>query len=171
VPFMWFSAAIFAVGCGLLYSLKVNSGHGMWIGYQTLAGAGAGAGVQIPFIAVQVVLQDRDLPAGNAVVIFFQSLGGAISVSIAQSVFSNTLRKQIPLLTTGVDVEKVINAGATHLREVVTSSQLPGCLEAYSKAVSNAFVLPIVMAGLALIASFFMEMKSVKGKKLGAPVG
>ena len=49
----------------MLYTLKVNSGAGKWIGYQILAGIGAGAGVQIPFIAVQVVLSDRDMPTGS----------------------------------------------------------------------------------------------------------
>jgi len=49
----------------MLYTLKVNSGAGKWLGYQILAGAGAGAGVQIPFIAVQVVLSDKDMPTGS----------------------------------------------------------------------------------------------------------
>jgi hypothetical protein len=49
----------------MLYTLKVNSGAGKWLGYQILAGTGAGAGVQIPFIAVQVVLSDKDMPTGS----------------------------------------------------------------------------------------------------------
>ena len=49
----------------MLYTLEVNSGAGKWIGYQILAGIGAGAGVQIPFIAVQVVLSDKDMPSGS----------------------------------------------------------------------------------------------------------
>ena len=47
-------------------TLKVDSSIGTWIGYQILAGAGAGACVQIPFIAVQVVLEEKDMPIGNA---------------------------------------------------------------------------------------------------------
>jgi hypothetical protein len=81
VPFTWVGSAIFVVGSGMIYTLKVNSSAGMWIGYQILAGAGAGACVQIPFIAVQVVLNKKDMPSGNAVAIFFNSLGGAFSIS------------------------------------------------------------------------------------------
>lgn len=64
-PFMWAGAAVFTVGCGMLYTLTVDSGAGMWIGYQLLAGIGAGASVQIPFLAVQVVLDTKDMPIGS----------------------------------------------------------------------------------------------------------
>ncbi|RAL65207.1 hypothetical protein DID88_001313 [Monilinia fructigena] len=90
-PFMIAAGAVFTVGAGLIYTLKVNSNVGMWVGYQLLCGFGAGMGVQIPFIAVQVVLNANDMPSGNAIAIFFNSLGGAIAISIAQNVFSNGL--------------------------------------------------------------------------------
>jgi len=64
-PFMWFGAAIFTIGAGLLYTLQVDSGAGMWIGYQILTGIGAGGSVQIPFISVQVVLSAKDMPTGS----------------------------------------------------------------------------------------------------------
>lgn len=64
-PFMWFGAALFTIGAGLLYSLQVSSYAGKWIGYQLLTGIGAGASVQIPFIAVQVVLSAKDMPSGS----------------------------------------------------------------------------------------------------------
>ena len=60
-PPMWAGGVIFCVGCGLLYTLKVTSSTGIWIGYELLAGIGAGACVQIPFIAVQVVLDEKDV--------------------------------------------------------------------------------------------------------------
>ncbi|OCL11666.1 MFS transporter [Glonium stellatum] len=165
-PFMWVSSAVFCVGAGMLYTLKVNSNAGEWIGYQILAGVGAGAGVQIPFIAVQVVLSDKDMPTGNAIVFFFNSLGGAIAISIAQNIFVNSLTRDIPRLAPGVDAKTVIGAGATHIREVVPAQWLPGVLEAYTNAVTSAFVLAIATGGLAFFVSWAMEWKSVKGKKL-----
>ena len=45
-PFMIFGAAVFTVGAGMIYTLKVNSPTKTWIGYEFLAGFGAGAGVQ-----------------------------------------------------------------------------------------------------------------------------
>ena len=62
---MWVGSAIFTIGAGLLHTLQVGSGTGIWIGYQILTGVGAGASVQIPFIAVQVVLSAKDMPTGS----------------------------------------------------------------------------------------------------------
>ncbi|KIW67751.1 hypothetical protein PV04_06981 [Phialophora macrospora] len=166
VPFTWVGSAIFAVGCGLLYTLKVNSSTGTWIGYQILAGVGAGACVQIPFIAVQVVLSKKDMPVGNAVAIFFNSLGGAISISIAQNIFSNTLIKEIPRHTQGVNPWTIVMAGATHIREVTPPAQLQGVLYAYNIAVTHSYILSIACSSIAFLFSLGFEWKSVKGKKL-----
>ena len=165
-PFLIAGSAVFAVGAGMIYTLKVNSGAGMWIGYQILAGGGSGACVQIPFIAVQVVLNKKDMPVGNAVAIFFNSLGGALSISVAQNIFSNSLIQEIPVYAPGVNPQVVIAAGASHIREVVSKAQLPGVLLAYDVAITRAYILSIATAGLAFLFSFIFEWKSVKGKKL-----
>lgn len=166
VPFTWVGSAIFTVGSGLIYTLKVTSSASTWIGYQILAGVGAGMCVQIPFIAVQVVLDKKDMPVGNAVAIFFNSLGGAISISIAQNIFSNTLAKEIPKHAPGIDPRIIIGAGATHIRQVTPENLLPGVLQAYNNALTQAYILAIATAGIAFCVSMLFEWKSVKGKKL-----
>ena len=165
VPFTWVGSVLFTVGSALIYSFKVETSTGTWIGYQILAGFGAGMCVQVPFIAVQVVLDKKDMPTGNATTIFFNSLGGAISISIAQNIFSNTLIKEIPKHAPGVKPEIVVQAGATHIREVVASAQLPGVLAAYNVAVTDAYILAIAGAGIAFLCSLLYEWRSVKGKK------
>jgi hypothetical protein len=60
-PFMIIGGAIFTIGAGMIYTLQVPSGAAKWIGYQLLSGFGAGGGVQIPFIAVQVVLSAKGI--------------------------------------------------------------------------------------------------------------
>ncbi|KAK6528306.1 hypothetical protein TWF281_009550 [Arthrobotrys megalospora] len=165
-PFMWASAAVFTIGAGLLYTLKVDSPSSHWIGYQILAGFGAGMGIQIPFVAVQVVLSSEDMPVGNALAIFFNSLGGAISISIAQNIFTNTLLQELPKLAPRVNPQLVIHAGATAIRYIISRENLPGVILAYNRAITTCFILPIAVGGIAWICSLFMEMKSIKGKKI-----
>ena len=93
-------------------------------------------------------------------------LGGAISISIAQNIFSNSLAEQLPKQAPTVDPRVVLAAGVTHFRNVVTDAQLPGVLLAYNKAVTTAFILPVAVGGLAALSSLMMEWKSVKGKSL-----
>lgn len=66
VPAMWFGAAVMAIGSGLLFTLTVSTSASKWIGYQILTGFGAGAGIQVPFLAVQAVLSSQDMPVGSA---------------------------------------------------------------------------------------------------------
>jgi len=167
-PFMITGAAVFTVGAGMIYKLDVGSNTGAWVGYQFLAGFGSGIGIQVPFIAVQVVLSEKDIATGNAMAIFFNSLGGAISISIAQNIFSNGLKEHIPKYAPEVNAEVVINAGATFLRQAVSLQSLPGVIKAYMLALSDAFVIAIAFGGLATICACCVEWKSVKGKKITA---
>jgi len=169
VPFMIIGSGIFTIGAGTLYTLGVHSSAGKWIGYQLLTGIGAGASIQIPFIAVQVVLNAAEMPTGNAIVMFFNSLGGAISISIAQNVFTNSLVKDVPAATNGVvSGSDILAIGATGLRtsSLVPSDLLEAVLGAYDKAITTAFILPIAVGAISCLIAFGMEWKSVKGKKL-----
>ena len=165
-PFMILGGAVFTIGSGMLYTLQGNSVAGRWIGYQILSGFGAGAGVQIPYIAVQVVLSSKDMPTGNALAIFFNSLGGAISISVAQNIFSNGLTTNVPKYAPQVSVYDVIHAGATRLREVIGAGSLPGVLLAYMVALQQTFVIPIVVGGIATVCACCIEWESVKEKKV-----
>lgn len=108
------------------------------------------------------------MPTGNAIAIFFNSLGGAISISIAQNVFSNGLKVNLPIYAPEVKAEVVIAAGATYLKDVVSKELLPGVLTAYMKALTDAYVIPIAVGGIATGCACLVEWKSVKGKKIVA---
>lgn len=70
VPFLWIGASLFTVGSGLLFTLRVDTAAGRWIGYQILAGFGAGPGIQVPFLAMQAVLKQKEVPIGSKWVLF-----------------------------------------------------------------------------------------------------
>jgi hypothetical protein len=67
---MWIGSAILTIGCGLLYTLRVETNTGRWIGYQLLAGIGAGMGMQVPFLAVQAVTSSTDMPTASECFVF-----------------------------------------------------------------------------------------------------
>lgn len=62
---MWTGTAILTIGSGLIYTLKVDSNAGLWIGYQIVAGFGIGLALQTPFIAVQRALSAADMAQGS----------------------------------------------------------------------------------------------------------
>lgn len=153
---------MYTIGSGLLYTLDLDTRAGKWIGYQVLAGFGIGLSVQIPFIAIQVVSNKKDMPVSNALVLFFNTLGGALATSIAANILLNTLREGIRAHAAGLDPQLVIHAGVTHFRRVVPERYLAAVIVAYRRAVVDTFLFAVVAAGLSLLVSLGMEWKSTK---------
>lgn len=112
------------VGSALIYTLHVGSTASEWIGYQVLAGVGLGLSMQIAVIVSQGVVNPADLSEASAMALFFQLLGGAIFVSVAQSLFTNKLISSLASNVGGVEPSAVVSAGATELRRLLNGEQL-----------------------------------------------
>jgi hypothetical protein len=89
---------------------------------------------------------------------FFNTLGGALSISISQNVFSNALLEEIPKRAPGIDARTIVTSGATYLREVVPPELLQAVLEGYTAAIDKAFMMPIIVAAIAFVVSLFVSL-------------
>ncbi|KAJ6465952.1 major facilitator superfamily domain-containing protein, partial [Mycena vitilis] len=165
-PFMILSSVLMAVGAGLISTFGVHTGHAHWIGFQIIYGLGVGFGMQQPSIAAQTVLSLQDIPTGTSIMMFAQTLGGALFVSVAQNVFQNKLAAGLAAAVPDVDPALVLKAGATSLRTAVGAADLPEVLEVYNTALVSAFYVSIAMACLSLVGALAIEWKSVKGKNV-----
>ncbi|QIW97144.1 hypothetical protein AMS68_002662 [Peltaster fructicola] len=165
-PFIIASSVIMTIGAGLISTFNVNTGTGAWIGYQLLFGIGVGFGMQQGLIAVQVALPTADVPIGTALIMFSQTLGGALSISIAQNVFTNRLLSNIMSQVPQVNAADVLATGATSLQRVFSPEYLPAIKVAYNESLVNAFYVGVAFAALSIVGSVFVEWKSVKGKKI-----
>ncbi len=169
-PFMIAGTVLAPIGYGLISTFKPDTGSGMWIGYQILAGAGVGLGMQQPLMAVQTVLDIKDVPTGTAVVVFVQTLGGALFVSICENVFTNKLQQYVREFVPDLDPAVVLRTGATSIQSTISPENLAGVTLAYSEALTKTFVVSTAMAALAAIGAVFIEWRSVKGKKVEAAI-
>ncbi|KAI1477053.1 hypothetical protein K445DRAFT_53314 [Daldinia sp. EC12] len=156
-------SAIGTVGCGIIMFFNPTMSTGMWIGFEILASAGFGMSIQQGFTAVQTVLGPDEIAVGTAAVVASQSLGGAVFISVGNSVFQNRLadlieQTEIP----GLDVRAIVGAGAIAFRKVVPAEQLPALLTLYDKALHTVLLVAIPLAGLAFLSCCALEWKSVK---------
>ncbi|KAI5268918.1 MFS transporter [Aureobasidium subglaciale] len=165
-PFMIASSVFMAIGAGLLTTFKVDTGHAEWIGYQALFGIGVGLGMQQILIAVQTVLPAADIPTGTAIVMFFQTLGGALFISVGQNVFTNKLVSGLKAAVPDLDPAIVLQTGATELKTAIGAQYRDGVLLAYNNALANSYYVAVALATLSIIGSLAVEWKSVKGKKI-----
>lgn len=164
-PFMIAATVLMSVGYGLIATFTPDTKPAMWIGYQVLAGAGMGLGTQQPLMAVQTVLETADIPIGTSVIIFIQTLGGALFVSITENVFTNKLVEYILQRIPGLDPEVVLAVGVTNIDSVVPAAMLPAVKLAYNDALRQAFLISTVMAAATVVGSALVEWRSVKEKK------
>lgn len=156
-------SAIGTVGLGLMTLLRVDTTTAQWVGYQVLTSAGFGISIQQGFIAVQTVLEEKDMAIAIAAVVSSQSLGGAVFLPVGNSIFHNQLIHATAAgLLDGLDIKKLIDSGAASFRHLVPAEKLPAMLEIYNKALTKVFTVSIPLGALAAIISIFIEWKSVK---------
>ena len=165
MPFLLGGLVTGLLGVGLMLKFTPSSGPGEWVTFQLLAGIGLGFGLQQPMVAAQVVLKADDVPIGTSIMIFFQTLGGALFISVAQSVFTNKFAEGLRGIE-GLDVERTLRTGATLLKDTVPEGLLGRVVEAYNAALVQCFYPALAMLGVALVCAGGMEWVSVKGKKL-----
>ncbi|KAI2629894.1 putative efflux pump [Hypoxylon sp. NC1633] len=166
-PFMVVGTVLMSIGGGLLSTWNPDTTAGAWIGYQILFGAGVGMGMQQPLMAAQTVLDIKDVPTGTSVLVFVQTVGGALFVSVGQTVFTNKLVQELAGIP-GLDSSSVLNAGATNLVRTLPAELLPKVVLAYSDALTTAFIVGTALVAFTVFGSLTVEWKSVKGKKIEA---
>ncbi|KAL8951919.1 MAG: hypothetical protein Q9222_002138 [Ikaeria aurantiellina] len=164
-PFMIVGGAVSIVGSALISTWRVDSGAGMWIGYQVVTGAGLGLVLQAPNIAAQTVLPKEEVAIGLSLLAFVQFLGGTIFVTVCQNLLVNKLISGLEGQVEGFDPATIANQGATAVRGLVSDDQLPLVLGVYNKALQSIWYVGLALSCLTFVASLGMEWKSVKKNK------
>ena len=165
-PWMILGTVCMSVGAGLLSTWEVDSGPGRWIGYQFLLGIGVGLGLQQPVVAVQTVLDIKDVAVGASLIIFTQSIGGAMFVPVGQTVFTNRLVSSLKEHAPAVDPKSVLDGGAAGLGTRFAADVLQGIVLSWNEALTRTFVVAAAMGAFTVIGAAFVEWKSVKGKQI-----
>jgi len=159
-------SVIMSIGTGLLTTLKVDSPSAEWIGYQFLYGFGLGLGMQQAGMAAQTCLAKKDVMIGVSLMFFMQGIGGAIFVSIGQTVFTQSLISKLSnVADITVSPAAIVRTGATELRNIVPAQYLRLVLVAYNAALSDVFKVGVGCAAASIIGGLTMEWKSVKAAK------
>lgn len=165
--FAYISAVIMPIGAGMISTWQVDTGHSMWIGYQVLYGYSLGLGMQQAQLAAQTVLKRVDVPTGLALIVFMQTMGGAIFISVGQNILTSNLVRGISQLVEGVDPAMIVNIGATELRTLVPAEQLPAVLEVYNHALRQVFLITVGLSAVAILGALGLEWKTVRKDKKG----
>ncbi|KAH8692966.1 putative MFS toxin efflux pump [Talaromyces proteolyticus] len=164
MPFILTAPVLTSIAAGLLTTLTPSSSQKSYVGYQALYGVGCGLGMTQPMLAVQACVESpADAPSATVIVIFMQTLGGALFVSAAQNMFHNKLLHLLRSVE-GVDVKKVVEAGAAGLKDVADGDVLDVVVQSYSSAITYSFFAATALAAAAMLGALPMQWISLKRK-------
>lgn len=116
-------------------------------------------------IAVQNTLPKIEHPVSMSIMMFGQSIGGSISLAIAQAVFNGGLHGALKAHAPGVNYGEVTAAGARDFRHLIPIASVPGVILSYNEAVNHVFYLIASLAAVGFLFSLGMGWKSVKKAK------
>lgn len=156
VPIMIFCMALFSIGSGLITTFSLTTPLSRWFGFQVIAGLGIGVGFQSAVLIVQTILPLKDIPVATACVSFFQTLGGALFIAVAQTLFQDGLLTGVSK-NPALPAQLFIKSGATELRSILKSlgqeDQLDLVRQAYVDGLTDAYWITAACA----IAGFFIS--------------
>ncbi|KAJ3954496.1 hypothetical protein N0V92_009004 [Colletotrichum tropicale] len=159
-PYAWVGAGLFVIGAGFMHMLTVSSGLGMVVGFQLLSGAALGVVWQVPYVAVQrsekIGKRQDDRAIANALIAFSNSLGAALGISTAQTIFATTLAKGLAGLP-GLDpshADALAKAGQAAQLGSLSPELLAAVLQIFNHAITSTFTFAATAAGVAFLCCF-----------------
>lgn len=149
-------------GQAMLTQLKPDSSTVYWAASFVVTGLGSGMAMQLPYTAVSVVLEDGDIPTGNAIMVFLQQLGGILCISLGQTIILSTLLDLVPKGLPHVPVEAVIKAGGTGLTSLGLADQDLAILRhIWNTAIARTMILATAALGASVLFTLAMEWLNV----------
>ncbi|XXH00029.1 hypothetical protein Hte_006370 [Hypoxylon texense] len=168
LPWAAFAAGGTSVAAGLISTWQPNTSTAFWVGSQILYGV-RGCGIQAGLIALQNSLTPAESAVGIAFLIFCQNFSAAVFSVVANTIFTQTLLKQIAKLAPSVNPADALAAGgsAAAVRALVPpgSPDLDNVLLAFANSFDTVCYLLIASACLSFVASWGMGWVDVRKKK------
>ncbi|EMR90742.1 putative mfs toxin efflux pump protein [Botrytis cinerea BcDW1] len=165
-PVMIFCMILFAVGSGLITTFSLTTPFASWFGFQIITGIGIGVGFQGGVLVVQTVVPLVDVPVGTACVSFFQSLGGALFISVCQTLFQNGLKSGIEKYAPQLDPQLFLHSGATEIQQLLAQlnqeEAIGAVRQAYVEGLTRCYWVTTACAIGSFLAVCGLDWKSVK---------
>lgn len=168
-PMMIAGSVWMSVGSGMLSRQTLNTPAALVIVFPALFGVGVGLSFQQPLIAAQTILPKGDTPTGMSIMVFGQTLGAAMTLSIGETVFLNRLRtsleQELGLLIE--DATMLSRGGFSAILSQLPVEKKPLLTAVTNKAVTQTFYVAVAIAAVSIVGALLMEWKSVR--VLGEP--
>ncbi|OAA53473.1 MFS multidrug transporter [Niveomyces insectorum RCEF 264] len=143
----------------------VTTSYFLAIYFQAVRGATPVRSGVDPYLAIQNYVTPQEVSIALGLLTFAQNLGGALLLTVANTVFDNSLASQLRAHVPAVDAAAVIAAGATGFRAIVPADSVPGVEAAYATSVDRVFYLAAGLTVASFAATWGLGWKDIRETK------
>lgn len=164
-PFMIFASTIMPLAAGLIITFKIDTSYTQLILYTAFSGLAYGISFSGPQNAVQTVLPAEDISLDLSIMLFAQSFGPALTVVIAQVIFTNKLSANLNDILPGLSRVSIDGIGLTEIVESVPPGKSREVLIGFDQNLIQTWYLVVRLVCTTMVGSLLMEWRSVKSKR------
>ncbi|OJJ50869.1 hypothetical protein ASPZODRAFT_21381 [Penicilliopsis zonata CBS 506.65] len=162
---IWIGVVGLTVGTGLYITLDASSSLGQVVGFQLIAGMGAGLLFQSPIIALQAMVSQEDTATATATMGFLRNMATAASIVIGGVVFQNSMSLQSSKLRAAGLSDTLLNelSGASAAANIALVDTVKNPVElkaikaAFAWSLRNMWILNTCMAACGIVGSIFIS--------------
>ncbi|KAK1829907.1 major facilitator superfamily domain-containing protein [Podospora conica] len=158
---------LMTLGFGLFINLDSYPNWPKLIVYQIVAGIGVGPNFQSPLIALQTMVEPRDMASATATYGFIRQLFTAISIVIGGVVFQNGMQAQYPKLVAelGPATAELLSgknaASSVGLVDHLPDAERAIAQEAYATSLRTMYIMYTVFSGVGLVIAMFVGSRTL----------
>jgi hypothetical protein len=153
------------VASGLLTTIEFQGSIVKAAALLGFVGMATGFGIQGPQIAVQTVLDAKDVSIGGAMIAFGGGMGSALWVCASATLFHQRLINEIKRSSPATNATELSHVGLSGIRSYIGSEKLNAVLNGYNEAVVQTLYLPLALSILTIIGAVAIERRSIKKKQ------
>lgn len=162
---MWVGTLLMTIGLGLLIKFQTNTCIAEIVGFQLVAGIGAGLLFQPPLIAVQAMSSQADTATATGTLGFVRNIATSLSVVLGGIVFQNGMEARVPSLRdTGLSpalIESFSHGNAAASVEIIDTikdeAQRRAVKDAYAWSLRNLWIMYTGIAAVGFVLSAFIS--------------
>ncbi|KAL4902571.1 hypothetical protein BDW74DRAFT_158044 [Aspergillus multicolor] len=176
---IWLGMAFVTLGTGLFIDYNTATSLGKIIGYQILCGFGCGLLFFPPLVALQSNIPTKDTATATATFGFVRNVAMALSVVLGGVVFQNSMHMEKGVLqdaglsaTLQEDFSGAeAAANVLAVKDIEDSLQRHAVKSAFAWSIRNIFILYTALAGVGLVASFFIVKRQLSQEHVETKTG
>lgn len=164
---IYLGVSLMTVGNGLYTLFSATTSIPSVIGFQIVAGTGAGALFEAPLLGLQALVSQHDTATATGTFGFVRNLATSLSIVIGGVIFQNSMDLQVsslasPPINLPSNITSVLSGGAAAANVMVVSmiqdpAQKFAVKEAFAWSLRNMWIFYTCISALAVVASAFIE--------------